>query len=491
MTSQSSGVTRRDFIKLAISTGAAIGIAAAAFGGGVGVGYAIAESLSKAAIKTVVKTQILKIKPAFIYIGPIGDCGWTFGHDRGRRYVEERLGPILNGTVYVENVKPVNLVSKVDDLVHLEHCDIIFTTSFSFWQQTWEAARKYPHVLFGHCSGLLTMKTKTGVEVAPPNVCEYFTDLYEAYYLCGILAGAMTKTGKVGYIPAFILPEIRRHINAFTIGVKVGAALTGKDPDKVHVYVTPQLGNWVASDEAIDSAFSQILSIGCDVFAFTEDTARLIAKAENYYRTTGKRIWTFSHYSDMHMYGPDVVLSGELINWGPMYEELIVRAYIVHACARQLMNEGLGKDKAFEEALRLWTEWPPERPRDYWWSMHQSHYIPLTLQDAFRVIGERVVGGKTYKMYEPVNVVDIWPPHPAVPENIRNYVLLVRKLIIENKHDPFCPPIGIYDEQGRLKKVVIDEIRDTKGNVRVYPGLRLSKDELYHMDWFVEGVVLL
>jgi len=471
-----TSLTRREFLKAAVSTAAAVGIAVACFGVGFGAGYAAASALAPKVKEIVKKVKVpVRIKVGFIYIGPVGDYGWTFGHDRGRRYITERLAPILaewhgkREPVYVEKVYPEEKVREViDELVQMEHCDVIFTTSFGYMKYTWEKAREYPDVLFGHCSGYLTPET-------PLNVCEYFIDLYEAYYLNGIIAGAMTRTNKVGYVPAHLIPEVIRHINAFTIGVKEGAALVGKDPDKVEVIVASPLGEWYAPDKARERAES-LIAEGCDVLAYTEDSPAVLMTAEEHQKR-GEKIWSFSHYSDMHLYGPHACLSGQLVNWGPLYEEMVIRAYMV----KVLMEAGMDRD----EALKIWTDWPPERPRDYWWSMHRSHYIDLTLDKAFRVVKELPQG----KIYEPINVVDIWPLNPAIPEKVRSYVLLKRKFIIENKVDPFGPPVSIVDKEGKVKRVVLQEIRDTEGKVRVEPGLRLSKDELYNMNWFVEGVI--
>jgi len=473
--------SRRDFLKLAISTGAAIGIAVACFGAGIGTGYAISQALSKAVkvspkVKTVIKYQVPKIRVGFIYIGPIGDYGWTFAHERGREYVSRYLGPILKEwkgkpqPIYIEKVFPESrVIEAIKTLVEEEGCNLIFTTSFGYMRYTWEMARKYPDVLFGHCSGYLTPET-------PLNVVEYFIDEYPAYYLCGIVGGAMTKTNKVGYVPAFLTPEVIRHINAFTIGVKEGAALVGKDPDSVEVIVAPPLGRWYYPEKAREEA-EALIAEGCDVLAYTEDSPTVLEVAESYQKK-GMKIWSFSHYSDMHVYGPHACLTGQLVNWGPMYEELVIRAYMVY-----LMHKYC--ETPLEEALKIWTQWPPERPRDYWWTMHRSHYVPLTLKDAFVPVKETPYG----TIYEPINVVDIWLINPAVPENVKNYVLYKRKLIMENIVDPFGPPISII-KNGKIEKIVMKEIIDVEGKVRVEPGMRLSKDELYSMKWFVKGVVL-
>jgi simple sugar transport system substrate-binding protein len=158
-----------------------------------------------------------KIKAAWIYVGPVGDFGWSYMHDIGRKYVQELFKDWLE-TTYVESVSEEKLIETVDRLV-AEGYNVIFTTSFEFMDKTIEAAKKYPNIIFFHCSGYKRA----------PNVGTYFADLYEVYYLNGLIAGALTKTGKIGYVAAFLIPEVVRHINAFAIGAKEVGEQLGKN----------------------------------------------------------------------------------------------------------------------------------------------------------------------------------------------------------------------------------------------------------------------
>ena len=139
-----------------------------------------------------------KLKAGFIYVGPIGDYGWTNAHDEGRVIVEEKYDWLE--TVYIESVaeNPADVVAAVDTLVEVEKCDIIFTTSFGFMDGTAQAAEKYPDVLFFHCSGY----------TRDDNMATYFADFYQIYYLNGLMAGALTESDKLGYVGAFPIPEV-------------------------------------------------------------------------------------------------------------------------------------------------------------------------------------------------------------------------------------------------------------------------------------------
>ncbi|RKX74892.1 MAG: BMP family ABC transporter substrate-binding protein, partial [Spirochaetes bacterium] len=149
-----------------------------------------------------------KLKAGFVYVGPVGDYGWSHAHEQGRKYVMEKF-PWLE-SVYVESVAEADAPRIIDRFIREEDCDVVFTTSFGYMDATIEAGNKYPDKLFMHCSGFKQSK----------NVGTYFAELQEMYYLNGLMAGALTKTNKVGYVGAFPIPEVVRHINHFALGVK-------------------------------------------------------------------------------------------------------------------------------------------------------------------------------------------------------------------------------------------------------------------------------
>ncbi|HEY7494946.1 MAG TPA: BMP family ABC transporter substrate-binding protein, partial [Candidatus Tectomicrobia bacterium] len=148
-----------------------------------------------------------KLKAGFIYIGPIGDYGWTHAHDQARQMVQQAF-PWLE-TVYVESVPEGQVETFVEQMVR-QGVRVIFTTSFGYMDGTLAAARRYPEVLFAHASGFKRA----------PNMATYMADFYQLYYLNGLMAGALTKSGKVGYVGAFPIPEVKRHIAAFAIGLR-------------------------------------------------------------------------------------------------------------------------------------------------------------------------------------------------------------------------------------------------------------------------------
>ncbi|HID91241.1 TPA: BMP family ABC transporter substrate-binding protein, partial [Candidatus Bathyarchaeota archaeon] len=249
-----------------------------------------------------------RLRAAWVYIGPIGDYGWTYAHNLGREYADERLQWLE--TKYLEAIPYADAPRILDELV-AEGYEVIFTTSFGYMDPTIEAGNRHPDVIFMHCSGYKRSK----------NVGTYFLKMYEPYYLCGLAAGAVTKTGKIGYIPACTIPEVVRHINAFVIGAVEGARkayeLGLKESAEVEVYVTPPLGFWVDPEKAKEAAVALIETRDCDTLAFTEDTPAVLEAAQEYYERWeaeewGYPVYSFSHYSDMSEWGPNACLMGQI-----------------------------------------------------------------------------------------------------------------------------------------------------------------------------------
>lgn len=421
------GTSRRELFKAvaAFAAGAVVGS---------GATYAALQSIRAAVEKTATSTPVEasrtavglpKMKVHFIYVGPIGDYGWTHAHDVGKRYLETVLCPNPKKWCIVET-SSTDKVPEDQAYVYIkqaisEGAHMVFTTSYGFMDATKRAAKENPDRFFAHCSGYFTSIEEWQ---SLPNFAEYFIDLYEAYYLNGLVAGKMTKTNKLGYVAAFLIPEVIRHVNAFLIGAR-------EVNPKVTMDVV-QLGAWYYPEGARKAATALVETSGADVLAFTEDTPTVLQTAEDYQKR-GRAVWSFSHYSDMSQFGPRAHLTGQVVNWGPLYVEMVIRAYLAWVSGE----------------MSIWSERPPERPRDYWWSMKNAY--------AYYDHGKN-----------PADV--ILPLNPAVPAEVKNYVEQLRREIIEGVWDPFTGPV-----------------RDIKSVVRVPERRRLSKDELYNMDWFVEG----
>ena len=235
------------------------------------------------------------LKVGFIYVGPVGDAGWSYAQDLGRKATEAALPGIE--TTIVESVAEADVESFIDQLV-ADGNKVIFTTSFGYGDGTLAAAERYPDIIFGHA---------TGVERAP-NVMTYIAEMYQTYYVNGLIAGALTKSNEIGYVAAFPIPEVKRHIDAFALGAKE------VNPDAV--VEVRWLNAWFDPAGAKE-ATEALMSDGADVFAFTEDTPTVVqTAAEN-------DLPSYSHYASMYDFSPNTVASGQLVHWDAIYIDFL------------------------------------------------------------------------------------------------------------------------------------------------------------------------
>lgn len=238
-----------------------------------------------------------KLKVAFIYVGPVGDAGWTYAHDEGRKYLQKELPNVE--TTYVESV-PENIADcerVLEDLVQKGN-KVIFATSFGFMDAVQKVAARHPDVIFMHCSGYKVAK----------NVGTYFGRDYQARYLAGLVAGKATKSGNIGYVAAMPIPEVVRGINAFTVGVRA------VNPNaKVKVVWTNTWYDPAKEKEAAKSLLEQ----GADVIAQHQDTPGPVQAAQD----AGKL--ALGYNSDMRQFAPKAVMTGPVWNWGPYYVKVV------------------------------------------------------------------------------------------------------------------------------------------------------------------------
>lgn len=240
-----------------------------------------------------------KLKAGFIYVGPIGDYGWTHAHNEARLIAMKAM-PWLE-TTYVESVPEAQAEPFIDKMVR-QGMQVIFTTSFGYMDGTLAAAKRYPNVIFAHASGFKRA----------PNMATYMADFYQVYYLNGLAAGALTKTNKIAYVGAFPIPEVKRHLGAFALGAR---AVNPKAT--VHVR---WLFSWFDPAKAKE-ATEALLAEGADVFAFTEDTPTVIQVSAK------KNRLSFSHYSPMYKFAPKFVVSGELVHWDKIYVDFLTKVH--------------------------------------------------------------------------------------------------------------------------------------------------------------------
>ena len=231
-------------------------------------------------------------KAAFIYVGSPVDYGWTFEHDTARKAVEAEFGDAVE-TAFVENVT-VGDVSRILNQFAQQGYQIIFGNSFGYMDYMAEAAEEYPNIYFEHCSGY-----QLG-----PNKANYFGRIYQARYLSGISAGAMTNTNQIGYVAAFPIPEVIRGINAFTLGAQK------VNPDvQVRVVWTNTWFDPAREREAAES----LLDAGVDVIAQHQDTTEPQRAAQD------RGAYSIGYHSDMRSFVGDSVLSSAVWDFSGYY----------------------------------------------------------------------------------------------------------------------------------------------------------------------------
>ena len=236
-------------------------------------------------------------KVAFVYIGIPGDLGWTFEHDRGRLAAEKALGSKIE-TAFAENVPEGPDATRVIRQFAQKGYQMIFTTSFGYMDPTLEVAQEFPDVYFEHCSGYKTAD----------NMSNYFGRIYQARYLSGMVAGAATKTGVIGYVGAFPIPEVVRGINAFTLGVQK------TNPDaKVKVVWT---NTWYDPVKEREAAVA-LLDAGSDIIAQHQDTTEPQKAAQE------RGLWSIGYHSDMAKFVGDSVLVSAMWEFSKYYTDRI------------------------------------------------------------------------------------------------------------------------------------------------------------------------
>ena len=235
-----------------------------------------------------------KTKVGFIYVGPIGDGGWTYEHDKGRLAVEEAFGDAVE-TVYQESVPEGADAERAITQMALQGADLIFTTSFGYMEQTVSVAAKFPNVKFEHATGY-----KAG-----PNVSTYSARFYEGRAVQGHIAGKMTKSNVVGYIASFPIPEVIRGINSAYIHAKK------VNPDVQFKIIWAY--TWFDPAKEADAA-TALIEQGADVILQHTDSTAPQAAAEK-----AGNVITFGQASDMSEYAPLPRVSSIIDNWGPYY----------------------------------------------------------------------------------------------------------------------------------------------------------------------------
>jgi simple sugar transport system substrate-binding protein len=257
----------------------------------------ITRTLTSAALALGLATGAVaqdRTKVGFIYVGPIGDGGWTYEHDKARLAVEEHFGDRVE-TVYQESVPEGADAERAISQMALQGADLIFTTSFGFMEPTLAVAERFPDVKFEHATGYRTA----------PNVSTYSARFYEGRAVQGHIAGRMTESNVIGYIASYPIPEVIRGINA--------AFLHARKANPEVEFRIIWAYTWFDPAKEADAA-TALIEQGADVILQHTDSTAPQAAAE---RAGG--VITFGQASDMAEYAPMPRVSSIIDNWAPYY----------------------------------------------------------------------------------------------------------------------------------------------------------------------------
>ncbi|MFN3988161.1 MAG: BMP family ABC transporter substrate-binding protein [Rhodocyclaceae bacterium] len=237
------------------------------------------------------------LKVGFVYVGPVGEAGWTFAHDLGRRALEAAF-PGQVATTFIESVTEGADAERVIRNLAQDGHRVVFTTSFGYMDSTLKVARQFPDVVFQHATGYKTAK----------NMGTYDVRTYEGAYLAGVVAGHFSRSGKLGVVGSHPIPEVLRNINAFTIGAR---SVNPEASTRV-IWVN----SWFDPGKERQAALT-LLAQGADVLMQNTDSPAVLQAAQE------KGAYAFGWDSDMSAYGPRAQLAASEIYWDVWYKQVI------------------------------------------------------------------------------------------------------------------------------------------------------------------------
>lgn len=240
-----------------------------------------------------------EFKVGFVYVSPVGEAGWSHAHDQGRKALDGTPGVT---TAFQEAVPEGPDAERVLTAMARKGFDMIVAASYGYMDSVNKVAKQFPKTIFMHCSGF---------KRESPNVGTYFGRIYQARYLAGLTAGAMTKSKTIGYVAAFPIPEVIRGVNAFALGVQA------VNPEaQVRVVWTKTWYDPATEKEAAKS----LLDVGADVIAMHQDSPGPMEAAQE------RGAWAIGYNSDMSRFAPKAHLTAPVWNWGVLYKKLVEKA---------------------------------------------------------------------------------------------------------------------------------------------------------------------
>ncbi|MCJ2377856.1 BMP family ABC transporter substrate-binding protein [Vibrio sp. ZSDZ34] len=280
------------------------------------------------------------LKVGFVYVGPVGDHGWSYEHDQGRQEMQQYFGDKVK-TTYVENVSEGADAERIITQLAKSGHEVIFTTSFGFMNPTIKAAKRFPNVTFEHATGYKQAK----------NVSTYGLRTYEGRYVSGVAAGMATKTNTIGYIASFPIPEVIRDINSVYLGAK------SVNPDiKIKIV---WVNTWYDPGKESDAA-NALIDQGADIIVQHTDSPAPLIAAEK------RGVMGIGQASDMSHFAPKAHMFSVRDVWAPHYIETV----------KEVMNDSWKPTDfwgGFQEDILQIVSINPDLPKDIQAAIKTTH----------------------------------------------------------------------------------------------------------------------
>ena len=237
------------------------------------------------------------LKVGFVYVGPVGDFGWSYQHDAGRKQAQAHFGDKIQ-TSFVENIpEGPDSENVLRDLANKGH-KLIFATSFGYMNYVLKVAQQFSGVDFEHATGYKRAK----------NIATYNIRFYEGRYIQGVIAGKLSKAGLAGYIASIPVPEVVQGMNAFLLGMR------SVNPKARLKFIA--INSWYDPPKEGEAA-KALMDQGCDIITQHTDSPAAIQAA------AARGIFGFGQSTDMLQFAPKTELTANIDNWGDYYVKRI------------------------------------------------------------------------------------------------------------------------------------------------------------------------
>ena len=235
--------------------------------------------------------DVLKIGQ--VNASPAAEIGWSKQHALGIDAIKAAFGDRVQVTVVDNTFLPQDAERVFRDLASSGH-KLIFGTSFSLGQPMQKVAPQFPEVGWEHCSGIVHLD----------NLGTFEAKYFEGMYVAGIAAGHMTKSGKLGFVGGFPIPDIVGPGNAFLLGAR------SVNPDITCSIVF--LNSWFDPGKEKEAA-QALMAQGADVILGMTDTGVCVQAAQE------AGAYSVGYASDLSTFGPDSQLTSIVLDWSSDY----------------------------------------------------------------------------------------------------------------------------------------------------------------------------